>query len=73
MGTYHNTNNVPIIGQNKIVVAVMPSKVAGTFDVEIDTSNFPYGTPFAVQCLLQATMSLVPIAYQAINNAKGLE
>ena len=64
-------NGVHILGQNKITVSMVPGKLAGTFDVEIDTSTFVHGTPLAVQCLLQAAMSLVPIAYQQIAAASG--
>ena len=60
---------IVILGQNKIIVTVLPSTIVGNFDVRVDTSNFSPGIPFAVQCLLQATMALVPVAYQTIVNA----
>lgn len=68
-----NSNNVPIIGQNKITVSMVPSAIYGTFDVQIDTACFSYGVPIAVQCLLQAAMALIPAAYQTIaaNPIKG--
>lgn len=65
-----NTNNVPIIGQNKITLSITPGAVNGTFDVRIDTSEFQYGVPLAVQVILQAAMMLVPVAYQTIAQAK---
>ena len=67
------SNGIPILGQNKITVLMLPGKLAGTFDVEIDTTNFTHGVPLAVQCLLQAAMALIPVAYQQIANIKGGE
>ena len=64
-----NSNHIPIIGQNKILVTLVPGQAVGTFDVIVDTSNFSYGIPLAVQCLLQATTFLVPRAFTAIANA----
>ena len=66
-------NGIPILGQNKIVVTVVPGGLADTFDVQIDTSAWLHGVPLAVQCLLQAAMSLIPVAYQQIADAtKGI-
>lgn len=65
-----HTGNIPLIGQNKITVSMTPGAIAGTFDVQIDTSTFQYGVPLAAQVLLQATMMLMPVAYQAIANTK---
>ena len=59
-------NGIPIIGQNKITVSMVPSTIADTFDVQVDTSAFSHGAPLAVQCLLQAAMILIPVAYQQI-------
>ena len=64
-------NGIPILGQNKIIVSMLPGTIAGTFDVDIDTSAFSYGVPMAVQCLFQAAMSLIPVAYQQIADAAG--
>ena len=65
------TNGVPIIGQNKILIIVTPGAVTGTFDVTVDTSNFAFGVPFAVQALVQAITLLVPQAYQIIIDTVG--
>ena len=68
-----NSNGIPIIGQNKIVVSMVPGTIAGTFDVQIDTSNFAHGVPMAVQCLLQAVGAMIPVAYQQIADIAGAE
>ena len=61
-----SSNGVVILGQNKIIVTTVPGTIAGTFDVQVDTSNFAQGVPLAVQCLLQSAMLLIPVAYQTI-------
>ena len=61
-----SSNGVPILGQNKITVTMIPGTLAGTFDIQVDTSTFVHGTPLAVQCLLQAAMVLIPQAYEQI-------
>ena len=59
-------NGVPIFGQNKIIITMVAGTLAGTFDIQVDTSTFVHGVPLAVQCLLQAVVSLVPQAYEQI-------
>ncbi len=63
---------VPIVGERTnpyIVVEMIPGLNPGTFDIQLDTQHFPSGVPLAAQCLLQATMYLLPHAYQAIATA----
>lgn len=72
MDALNSNNTVPIIGGDKIIVTLVPGTVPGTFDVHIDTSSFQYGAPLAVQVLLQATMVLVPVAYEAISNMRNI-
>ena len=61
-----NSNHVPILGQNRILITSVPGAVEGTFDVTVDTSAFSYGVPLAVQTLLQAVAMFVPAAYQTM-------
>lgn len=71
MNAQVNPNGVLILGRNKIVVTMTPGDLAGTFDVEVDTSGFEHGVPLAVQCLFQAAMALIPVAYQTIATASS--
>ena len=60
---------VPIIGERNnpyIIVEMVPGLTPGTFDIQLDTQHFPGGTPLAAQCLLQATMFMLPQAFQAV-------
>ena len=59
-------NGVPILGQNKIIISAVPGATEGTFDVNVDTSNFSYGVPLAVQTMLHAITMLIPVAYQTM-------
>ena len=61
--------SIPIIGERNypyIVVGVTPGVAPDTFEIQLDTQHFPGGVPLAVQCLLQAAMSLLPHAFQSI-------
>ena len=63
---------VPIIGERQypyIVVEMVPGPTPGTFNVRLDTLHFPEGAPLAAQCLLQATVFLLPQAFQGIAEA----
>ena len=63
---------VPIIGERQypyIIVEMTPGPTPGTFNVQLDTRHFPEGAPLAAQCLLQATVFLLPQAFQAIAEA----
>ena len=62
-------DGIPVLGQNKLTVTMVPGTLAGTFDIQVDTSTFVHGLPLAVQCLLQATMLLIPQAYEQIARA----
>ena len=61
--------SVPIIGERSnphIIVEMTPGTAPGTFDISLDTQNFPGGVPLAAQCLLQATMFLLPKAFESV-------
>ena len=61
--------SVPIVGKKEypyIIVSMHPGIALGTFDIQLDTQHFPGGAPLAAQCLLQATMFLLPQAFQAV-------
>ena len=61
--------SVPIVGEKSnpyIVVEIVPGLTPDTFDIQLDTQHFPGGTPLAAQCLLQATMFLLPQAFQSV-------
>ncbi len=68
--------SIPIIGERQnphIIVEMMPGVKPGSFDVQIDTQNFPDGVPLAVQCLLQAVVFLMPHAFQAVATATAAQ
>ncbi len=57
---------VPIIDEQQdpyIIVWMLPGLTQGKFDIQLDTQHFPGGVPLVCQCLLQATISVLPIAF----------